>query len=378
MEKNTNIEDLFRDKLNSLEADPGPGVWESLQSQIGQSSTVSSVAGSTSVWSTKGILLVSGISVLGGLGLGYFISSNNSEAAKENNPKTETVAIENTNPVTESNESPITFTETDHTSSIILETKPQKPGESPQKVKITVKNDNKGESIANFFMTPSAKKEQLMQNPAVVTNDKSSENNKSTSANPIATDTKKENSVVQVKEEKLVENHVVALIKASTTGGPAPLYVEFSNESSAENLEWNFGDGEISKEANPLHKFEEPGSYTVSVVVKDQKGNRSTDQITIVVREGSSIKNPNVFSPNGDGRNDYFEFETKNITALTVQVIEIKSGRVLFETDDVNFKWDGRDKSGTKVDPGVYMYQFRAIDKSGKEYKGASQLTINY
>lgn len=49
--------------------------------------------------------------------------------------------------------------------------------------------------------------------------------------------------------------------------GPAPLEVQFNNESNfiATSFTWDFGDGNLGSGPAPLHAYEEPGSYTVTL-----------------------------------------------------------------------------------------------------------------
>ncbi len=58
---------------------------------------------------------------------------------------------------------------------------------------------------------------------------------------------------------------------ASPVEGVAPLTVQFSNTSSVNvgytTLEWNFGDGSSSTDENPIHTYDTPGTYTVSLRV---------------------------------------------------------------------------------------------------------------
>ena len=51
------------------------------------------------------------------------------------------------------------------------------------------------------------------------------------------------------------------------TSGEAPLIVSFSDTSTGEveTLLWEFGDGTTSTEPNPVHLYEEPGSYNVTL-----------------------------------------------------------------------------------------------------------------
>ena len=106
----------------------------------------------------------------------------------------------------------------------------------------------------------------------------------------IKTDGSSLTSSVFTKDTKitLVQNFTVltpgpnqpprANIVASTTSGPAPLTVHFSSSSkdpdgTITSYEWNFGDGSpISSEQNPSHTYSNPGSYRVTLVVKDDQG----------------------------------------------------------------------------------------------------------
>ena len=74
----------------------------------------------------------------------------------------------------------------------------------------------------------------------------------------------------------------------------APATVTFTNISIVpENVgtvsySWNFGDGESSTEANPSHLYEEPGAYSVNLVV--------TTSVSLEIRETTKvivIKDPN-------------------------------------------------------------------------------------
>ncbi|MEL7663476.1 MAG: PKD domain-containing protein [Methanosarcina mazei] len=53
---------------------------------------------------------------------------------------------------------------------------------------------------------------------------------------------------------------------ANVTTGPYPLTVQFMDNSSyAESVVWDFGDGSVSNERNPVHTYEERGLYTVTL-----------------------------------------------------------------------------------------------------------------
>lgn len=60
--------------------------------------------------------------------------------------------------------------------------------------------------------------------------------------------------------------------------GEAPLTVQFTDTSS--NLptgwSWDFGDGEVSNDRSPIHTYQNPGSYTVTLVASNSAGPDAT------------------------------------------------------------------------------------------------------
>src|SRR5690625_5998055 len=65
---------------------------------------------------------------------------------------------------------------------------------------------------------------------------------------------------------------------------------------------------------------------------------------------------PNVFTPNGDGRNDVFY----PLNRAFIQKVNFEAysrwGNLVFKTDDPEINWDGTDMEGRPLDPGTYNY----------------------
>jgi PKD repeat protein len=69
-----------------------------------------------------------------------------------------------------------------------------------------------------------------------------------------------------------------AAFTQNQNSGPAPLTVQFTNQSTGESLtyNWDFGDGSpAGTEANPQHTFANPGNYTVTLTVSNAGGKDS-------------------------------------------------------------------------------------------------------
>ena len=68
---------------------------------------------------------------------------------------------------------------------------------------------------------------------------------------------------------------------------------------------------------------------------------------------------PNAFTPNGDGKNDYFQIYGNLAGVEYVEaMIFNRWGEKVFESHDYNFQWDGTYK-GVLQDPQVFVYQIK-------------------
>ncbi len=69
----------------------------------------------------------------------------------------------------------------------------------------------------------------------------------------------------------------VADFTASTSGGPAPLQVQFADHTAgaATSWSWSFGDGGSSNQQNPTHLYTVPGTYTVSLTATGVGGSNT-------------------------------------------------------------------------------------------------------
>jgi gliding motility-associated-like protein len=65
---------------------------------------------------------------------------------------------------------------------------------------------------------------------------------------------------------------------------------------------------------------------------------------------------PNVFTPNGDGKNDFFKLEGLNDPCYDTMVVEIfnRWGQKVYESMDPEFQWDGTNMRGADCAEGTY------------------------
>ncbi len=87
---------------------------------------------------------------------------------------------------------------------------------------------------------------------------------------------------------------VQAVITADKLSGPVPLVVSFDASASVVENDsildyyWDFGDGATSRDDAPLHTYDTPGTFTVTLRVVTAGGAESTAQTTITAGEGAA------------------------------------------------------------------------------------------
>lgn len=148
--------------------------------------------------------------------------------------------------------------------------------------------------------------------------------------------------------------------------------VTFSFENlSADSIQiidwnWNFGDSTYSTQEVPVKVFQDVRLYTVWL--KYTTSDECIDSVKIDV-DIKSVKLgiPNVFTPNGDGANQYFEItELENYMSNELLVFN-RYGKKVFSQTDYKGDWDG-----DNLKEGVYFYVLRAKGYFGTDtYRGS-------
>ena len=140
---------------------------------------------------------------------------------------------------------------------------------------------------------------------------------------------------------------------------------------------WDFGDGGTSNQAAPVHEYTQAGVYTVTVTIIDENGceHTVTQEEYIEVTQNIYVWPANAFTPNGDGLNDFWYIEHQLITDLHVMIFD-RWGRMVFESYDPNFRWDGNGVDGGELPEGVYMYSLDLTAYDGTKQKQSGSITL--
>lgn len=128
--------------------------------------------------------------------------------------------------------------------------------------------------------------------------------------------------------------------------------------------------------ANPIATPDQMTTYTVAIA--DSFNCNSSDDITIFVTTGLFI--PNMFSPNGDGKNDVFKLYGYGIKEINFKVFN-RLGNLVWEASSIdeafNIGWDGTYKG--KLQPNTaYVWYMQATYPDGNEvtFNGKTTGTI--
>ena len=152
---------------------------------------------------------------------------------------------------------------------------------------------------------------------------------------------------------------------------------EISNAGNTA-ITWDFSDGTKASGTFAEHIFNQGGVYEVIAVI-DSGENPVVLKTTIQIEiKGKIILLPNVFSPNNDGSNDFFFIESEGLKEFSIVVMN-QSGKVVFESDSPEFKWNGIERiTGVIVPTGNYFYLITAKDEFGNSISAHQKLQVLY
>ncbi len=133
--------------------------------------------------------------------------------------------------------------------------------------------------------------------------------------------------------------------------------ISFTNGSTGNdplNYEWDFQDGQTSNDANPVHTYQETGTYNVTLTVVTNHTCEDTCSYEITVYPDFAVFVPNAFTPNGDGLNDTFKVTGFGVNKYLLQIYS-KWGKLIYESNNLEDEWDAADVPG-----GTYVYVIHA------------------
>ncbi len=134
---------------------------------------------------------------------------------------------------------------------------------------------------------------------------------------------------------------------------------------------WDFGDGEVSSATDPSHTYITVGDFCVTLVARDVAGCADTVEICNYSVFQQELEIPNTFTPNNDGRNDFFQilgieqFPNNHLSVFN------RWGNLVYEKDKYDNTWNGDNyKSGDPLPDGAYFFFFTTGNPGQEDVAG--------
>jgi gliding motility-associated-like protein len=139
---------------------------------------------------------------------------------------------------------------------------------------------------------------------------------------------------------------------------------------------WDWSPGAELSDSTIYNPFASPLDTTVYILtVYDINGCIDADTLTVNVTPVSDFFIPNLFSPNGDGSNDFWEIPKLPFYPNTLVTIINREGMEVYRNDNYDNTWDGKFK-GKELPDATYYYYLK-LATNDKVYKGAVTILRN-
>lgn len=187
-----------------------------------------------------------------------------------------------------------------------------------------------------------------------------------------------------------IKDPPTAIISANPLAGCAPFNVVFENNSeNSTHYLWDFGDGtviNVNDLSSQNHTYS--GNAEIMLVAYDASNCSDTTYVSVSVQtcgctdplainyDPTAVANdgscsypepifniPNIFTPNGDGENDFFEFTVINYSNIDFEVVN-RWGNPIYQGSGLNPKWDGK-VDGVLSNDGVYFVTYKITSVKG-------------
>jgi len=158
--------------------------------------------------------------------------------------------------------------------------------------------------------------------------------------------------------------------------------------------EYDFSTPENESDLNS--EFQKSNQIDINKEIVTEKGPQKIEQQDPIIRNNTAstseivanpelttkeqesiILLPNIFTPNGDGKNDFLSIKIGEVTEFSVVILN-QANKVIYTSSNPNFLWDGQSLQGELSPAGTYVYYISAKDLNGKLLTKYSNLTISY
>ncbi|MBX7182981.1 MAG: PKD domain-containing protein [Bacteroidia bacterium] len=140
--------------------------------------------------------------------------------------------------------------------------------------------------------------------------------------------------------------------------------------------QWFYGNGDgSSRERNPVAIYPDSGEYTITLIIENELGCQDTAEVKIKVFEQETIFIPTSFTPDGDGLNEIYSPEGRGIKDYEFLIFD-RWGQTLFRSKSIKFGWNGTNRNGDPVPPGIYAYKVYVEWYTGRTYSTLGSVNL--
>lgn len=127
----------------------------------------------------------------------------------------------------------------------------------------------------------------------------------------------------------------------------------------------------------PQFDYMLPASHNTLIVTGTSQSNCvAKDTISIDANVCCTIEIPTIFSPNGDGVNDFFKpIYLGNPRSYYISIFN-RWGQLVYKSYDINAGWDGRSESGKAMDIDIYYWHMQATCANGLSIDRKGDITL--
>lgn len=163
-----------------------------------------------------------------------------------------------------------------------------------------------------------------------------------------------------VKVEPVINTK--ALFNAYPKKGTAPIYINLTNQSqNATDYSWWIND---AYQGDSFSGFwaDTSGTYNIELIAWETDSIcADTVSFTVFIFDSLVAALPNVFTPNNDGVNDFFNVKVNLAVSYKLSILN-RWGNLVFENEGDLTKgehklWNGETKNGEIVTDGTYFYK---------------------
>ena len=192
----------------------------------------------------------------------------------------------------------------------------------------------------------------------------------------------------KAKEVPSIPTNNNTLAPIETIKNTIPLVVQENNDLlSSEDVVYEMNDPQII----PFESFQLPNKDPLQDIgenVSNDPVKTNNDFIVMPQVENTNESSPspdtdqelkvvlsNVFTPNGDGSNDFLFIQSEGLQDFSVVILN-QANKIVYQSTDSKFSWDGKLASGDDAPAGNYIYFVTAKSPTGKSIQQSSTLFI--